>query len=221
MMAINLRAPFSSNLLFITFNMEKKILFIFIFIGYSFNMQSQIFNNRYIIDQSAVIFQRLVQTGDTIITMGVGATFYNPYPGKIMFTKFDHEGEVLSYDLVMGDSLTHYFPLSSSSQDRKVLIVGGAGGSFANQSGFYALYDLDNNLLVFPNSAKDYIEIQIREKNTSISKVEIYDMVGRVVDSRKYDMVNNNTLTFNVSHLGTGVYFLKVNDKYIRKVYFQ
>jgi hypothetical protein len=127
--------------------MEKKLVFIFIFVGCYFCLNSQVFNNRYIIDQSAIIFQRLVQTGDTIITMGLGSTFDLPsYPGKLMFTKFNQEGEVLSYDLIIGDSLIDYFPLSSSSQDRKVLSVGGAGESFSNESGFYALYDLDNGL---------------------------------------------------------------------------
>ncbi|MFK7773919.1 MAG: T9SS type A sorting domain-containing protein [Saprospiraceae bacterium] len=126
--------------------MKIKTLLIFIFIGYSLYLNSQVFNNRYIIDQTAVIFRQIVQTEDTIITMGLGSTFYAPYPGKLMFTKLNQEGEVLSYDLVMGDSLTHYFPLSSSSLDRKILAVGGAGGSFANESGFYALYDLDNGL---------------------------------------------------------------------------
>ena len=127
--------------------MKKKFTFIFVLLFYSCLVQSQVFfNNRYIIDQTAIIFQRIIQTEDTIITMGLGSTFYHPFPAKVMFTKFDQEGEVLSYDLILGDSLTRYFPLSSSTLERKVIVVGGSGLSQTNESGFYALYVLDTGL---------------------------------------------------------------------------
>ncbi|WP_157207411.1 T9SS type A sorting domain-containing protein [Mariniflexile maritimum] len=60
-------------------------------------------------------------------------------------------------------------------------------------------------LKIYPNPAKDYISIE--SKNTKISSVEMYNVLGAKVISEKA-LVNNR---LNVSHLSKGIYMLKVN----------
>lgn len=110
---------------------------------------AQMFNERYILNQTAMGFQNLVSLDDTLVTVGIGNTNYQPFPSKMMVTKFDQQGEVLSYDLTKGDSLINYYPLASSKKEHELLVVGGAGLALANQWGFYANYDLNSGLQWF------------------------------------------------------------------------
>ena len=104
----------------------------------------QMFNTRYIFDQTAVVFRTLHPVEeDTLLVVGLGTTWDFPYPGKLMLTKFDHYGEMLSYDLESADSIKTYYPLGSSLFGQKLFIVGGVGtGLAADNGGFYALYNL-------------------------------------------------------------------------------
>ena len=108
-------------------------------------ISSQTFNNRYIFDDIAAMdFSNIAIKHDTIITIGRGATFYYPYPTKLMVSKFDFSGEHLDLLMEYGDSLTTYLPYYGTStflKEDKMLIVGGAGDYFADDLGFAALVD--------------------------------------------------------------------------------
>lgn len=59
-----------------------------------------------------------------------------------------------------------------------------------------------NNFNIYPNPAKDFIEIKT---NTKIESVQICDNLGRILKTE-------NTAKINVSNLEKGVYYLKINN---------
>lgn len=107
----------------------------------------EVFNNRYILDQTAVLFLDVFNSNDTLITFGIGATFYAPFPGKMMVTEFDRSGTRIIDDIILQDSLTDYSnrPNNASILGRKIIVVGGSGGALS-RFGWYASYDLDSGL---------------------------------------------------------------------------
>lgn len=63
----------------------------------------------------------------------------------------------------------------------------------------------DDQFIIFPNPAKNEIEIQLKNDYEGEVKVEIIDEIGRVVVNTLYNKVSNTKI--NVSHLKDGVYF--------------
>ena len=125
----------------------KNILLIFFLIK-SCCLIGQVFNERYILEQTSMAFHDLFVFNDTLVTIGFGSTFYQPFPAKLMVTKFNKNGEVLNSDIELADSLTGYIPYinTGSILGRKIVIGGGGGGGLHNRFGFYASYDMDNGL---------------------------------------------------------------------------
>ncbi len=127
----------------------RKIIFLLLFFTFVNEIKTQeIFNNRYILDQTAVLFLDVLNINDTIVTVGLGATFYSPFPGKMMVTKFDRSGNKLTDEVILQDSFINYSnrPNNVSISGRKMTVVGGGGGGLANRFGWYASYDLDTGL---------------------------------------------------------------------------
>lgn len=125
----------------------KNILLIF-FLLQSYLSCGQLFNDLYILDQTSMAFHDLFVFDDTLVTIGFGSTFYQPFPAKLMVTKFDRMGAVLDYEVILADSLTGYVPRinTASRLGQKIVIGGGGGGGLNNRFGFYASYNLDNGL---------------------------------------------------------------------------
>lgn len=63
----------------------------------------------------------------------------------------------------------------------------------------------ENSLLVFPNPAKDFVRIAMKENKAVM--VELTDVSGRIV------MQNKTSGLIDVSHLQPGVYVIKVSDE--------
>lgn len=123
----------------------KNILLIF-FLLQSCLLIGQGFNERYILEQTSMAFNDMFVFDDTLVTFGFGSTFYQPFPAKLMVTKFDEVGGVIDSEIMLADSITGYVPrLNTASRlGRKIVIGGGGGGGLHNRFGFYALYDMDN-----------------------------------------------------------------------------
>lgn len=64
-------------------------------------------------------------------------------------------------------------------------------------------FDLSNKVNIYPNPTSDVINIQ---SQLTIDAVELYDVIGKKV------LRTNQTQSINISHLQTGVYFLKVTE---------
>lgn len=63
----------------------------------------------------------------------------------------------------------------------------------------------DDKFIIFPNPAKNEIEIQLKNNYEGEVKIEIVDEIGRVVVNTLYKKDSNKKI--NVSHLKDGVYF--------------
>jgi len=128
--------------------LSKVIITMLIICTYHSIQGQELFNNRYILDQTAIIFWDIFNVNDTIVTVGLGSTFYAPFPGKMMVTKFDRGGIKIMDEVILQDSFTNYSnrPNNASIRGRKVVVVGGGGGGLANRFGWYARYDLDAGL---------------------------------------------------------------------------
>jgi hypothetical protein len=75
---------------------------------------------------------------------------------------------------------------------------------------------LVNTFSVFPNPAEDIINI--RQIRTQESKVVIYNLLGKIMMKT---MIDKELTPINISHLNSGVYFLKVtsgNSSSIKKI---
>ncbi len=69
-------------------------------------------------------------------------------------------------------------------------------------------------LNVFPNPAKDFIDIQTSKvlETSEVSKVQIFDMLGIEMFSVVMGL-DLSTQRINISHLPAGVYYIRIGDK--------
>jgi len=127
---------------------SKVIITMVIICNYHSIQGQELFNNRYILDQTAVAFYDVFDFNDTLVSIGIGTTIYSPFPAKMIVTKFDRSGVRLMDDVILQDSFTNYNnrPNNASRFGRKIVVVGGGGGGLANRFGWYASYDLDIGL---------------------------------------------------------------------------
>jgi len=65
---------------------------------------------------------------------------------------------------------------------------------------------LNNNLSIYPNPASDFITIKLN--NSDKEKIQIYDIMGRLV--KEVSISNNQKL--DISKLSSGVYFVRLNN---------
>ena len=105
--------------------------------------------------------------------------------------------------------------------------------TFQNQgtSSLWNLYTLDaclntnqeeieyaDAILLFPDPATEYITVRLPEKSKSF-RVDLYSILGEQVDSRESDNQSGGLLTFRLSGLPAGVYFVSVLDKSGERIY--
>ena len=71
--------------------------------------------------------------------------------------------------------------------------------------------DLDTNedVRLHPNPVKDMLNIDVKNANVEIKELEILDVNGRLVSNGAYHTVNNR-LTYDVSSLRLGLYFVRL-----------
>jgi len=68
------------------------------------------------------------------------------------------------------------------------------------------------NMLLYPNPAKESITINLSENNNN-KEITIYDIYGRKLKQIKYVIASNSeAISINVSNLQSGVYILKVGE---------
>ncbi len=72
---------------------------------------------------------------------------------------------------------------------------------------------LKNNVLVYPNPASDYLNIQVTNEDIQVTSMEVYDVYGKLVTVVRE---NNNSLLqtrISVSGLADGMYFVRVTTE--------
>ena len=74
-------------------------------------------------------------------------------------------------------------------------------------------YDLSHLVRLYPNPARDYVDVRVTDENVRISGIEVYDIYGKVV--RTVVGANNDSPTYriNLSGLASGIYIAHVRTK--------
>ena len=70
------------------------------------------------------------------------------------------------------------------------------------------------NLIVYPNPTTG--ELRIENGELKIENVAIYDVMGRLLQSK---IVNQKSkIELDISHLSSGIYFLRIDEKTVKVV---
>lgn len=81
-------------------------------------------------------------------------------------------------------------------------------------TGHVAAINTENTVLLYPNPAS--ASISIESSSAKIQRIEIYNMVGELINTEQ--LSGNNMVTLNISSYVQGVYFLKITDVNNNKV---
>lgn len=75
-----------------------------------------------------------------------------------------------------------------------------------------------NRITIYPNPANSYFTIETSNQNSKISKINIFDITGRLVLNQEISHTTNK-LNIDISNLQNGTYFIEaiVNDTVINK----
>ena len=68
---------------------------------------------------------------------------------------------------------------------------------------------LENSVVLFPNPAKEYIDVRI-DGDVTVSAMEVYDVYGKLINTV---VVTENPTRINVSNLANGMYFVRVTTE--------
>ena len=70
----------------------------------------------------------------------------------------------------------------------------------------------NSSINIYPNPAKDVVNVQFESNNNSKTTVELYSMLGSLVYSQDYTDNNVQTISINTINLKNGVYFISVKN---------
>ena len=73
-------------------------------------------------------------------------------------------------------------------------------------TGVTGIVSAENGITIYPNPAKNTITFQTTIGNT-FENIELYSLLGKMIESKR--VLDNNTVTFNISHLANGLYFYR------------
>ncbi len=69
---------------------------------------------------------------------------------------------------------------------------------------------LSNSIVLFPNPAKDVVNVQCTMNNVQVKAIEVFDVYGKLLQTVS---MTPETTTINVSGLASGMYFVRVTTK--------
>lgn len=70
-------------------------------------------------------------------------------------------------------------------------------------------YISENDVMVSPNPADNYVRVSVDNDNFQVSKIFVVDITGKVVATQS---VEENSFDLNVSNLSSGCYFIRLTD---------
>lgn len=79
-------------------------------------------------------------------------------------------------------------------------------------------FDL-NTVTIYPNPSNGIFNII--SGNTPIEKIEVYDVSGKIIAIENNLQINNNSSVLNLSHLSSGLYFVRItsdNQKTVKRI---
>lgn len=112
-----------------------------------------------------------------------------------------------------GGQSTVYFEDINNDGKRDLFVGNGSGGlSFFSSKG--PGVGIKENakaagtlVTVYPNPARDYITVHVKETEVLTGEITVYDLLG---SEKKKIRMNNNEQTFSIQDLASGVYFINV-----------
>lgn len=123
--------------------------------------------------------------------------YYTAFPAKSLGTYIMHKMVYMAvpfecvYPALLHDSLMHWIDYILLGNTRADVV------------------DFNNNTLVYPNPASDYVWVK-NTVNETIENVEIMSVDGKLVKSVP---VNSSISKIAINDLNTGIYLLKINQK--------
>jgi hypothetical protein len=89
-----------------------------------------------------------------------------------------------------------------------------------SSSGIGKISATDNQVKIYPNPAKETINLTGLENLLGLETLKIYDIAGRNVGSRLIATLQNTKATIGISDLPAGIYFVKIGNmagKFVKK----
>lgn len=65
-----------------------------------------------------------------------------------------------------------------------------------------------NNIQIYPNPSNGIYNIS--SGNSTIDEITVYDVMGKIIDSNTNIQVNDNNAVLNLTHVSSGIYFVKI-----------
>ena len=72
--------------------------------------------------------------------------------------------------------------------------------------------ELQNQIKLFPNPAKDFVNISFGNLNLSKAQIIISDMQGRKIKTIDKNELSTDQIRVNTSDLSQGIYFVRINS---------
>jgi hypothetical protein len=124
------------------------------------------------------------------VYFGLSSWMYpNQGQGSIRFTNFNSTQTLKSFNPDFGQRIRYSFVLNNFHSIRAVE---------------------DINLSVYPNPTTDLLFIQSYE-SVANALIDIFDVSGKVVFSKSFDLTDNNIIELGISHLVTGSYSVRIS----------
>jgi len=98
-----------------------------------------------------------------------------------------------------------------------------ANGDLDVRSSIFEFSDIKNEVSIFPNPAKEFVNIEISETQSNKIRISIYSISGQLVFETNESPVRNSIM-LNLDNFDTGLYFVVLNselDSYSQKIYIQ
>ncbi len=71
-------------------------------------------------------------------------------------------------------------------------------------------YAAENNILVYPNPATDYVDVRVLDIPTDNPSIHVYNIMGGLI---KQQAITDKVTRIDLSNLATGIYILKVGNR--------
>lgn len=131
------------------------------------------------------------------------STNWNDLGNKILLQTFNRDG-------LANSEIMFYLEVASETEieENITLYLNGAKRKVVN--GLNSKTEYLGNLEVFPNPAKNVLQINTQELLSGTFALEVYDLTGRLVKSNSTTLLNTNLSSLNIESLTKGNYLLKI-----------
>ena len=148
---------------------------------------------------SSAIYNYTVTVGNSVNRITIKGTTNN--------SNSNINGEVNNMQLAMGDNVITLTIIAQSGNTQQYVITVKRSD---NPTTDVSIMD-KNSLIVYPNPTSDIIHFQLEEEKF----VQLYDLLGRLVLSRKYEA---GDIEMNIGQQSDGIYILKIDNQVIKIV---